>query len=117
MSEEKFKSEIETILKFIQIFCDDKHNEDKKETSLDITYHDKKIINVNFALCSICKETFLYSVERLQECPREPKPRCRVCPSPCYERPQWKYIAKIMRYSGMKLGLLKIKSFFKRRQA
>ncbi|NLM99553.1 MAG: hypothetical protein GX170_05965, partial [Campylobacteraceae bacterium] len=44
----------------------------------------------------------------------EEKPSCRKCPNPCYEKDRWKLLAKIMKYSGMKLGLLKIRKMFKR---
>lgn len=115
MSEEKFISEVETLLKFIQIYCDDKHDTEKKYSSFELRYQDKDISHLNATLCSTCKKTFAYSVQKLQECPHEPKPRCRKCLNPCYERVEWKYIAKIMRYSGMKLGLLKIKKLFKNR--
>lgn len=111
MSEEKFSHDVQTVLKFIQLYCNHKHTNQKKE-SMDIFYQDKNLFQVSFHLCPTCKETFLYSLERLQNCPHEPKPACRKCENPCYERLRWKDMAKIMRYSGMKLGLLKIKNIF-----
>jgi hypothetical protein len=53
-----------------------------------------------------------YSIQRLQNCEHDPKPRCRKCPEPCYDKLQWKKVAKVMRYSGIKLGLLNIKNIF-----
>jgi hypothetical protein len=47
---------------------------------------------------------------KLQNCPHEIKPRCRKCPTPCYEKQEWKNIARIMKYSAIKLSLGKIKS-------
>jgi hypothetical protein len=112
MSEEKFISDTQTVLKFIQTYCDCKHAQKKTKESLQIAYKNKNLLHINFELCSTCKETFLYSVARLQECPHEEKPRCRNCPNPCYERSRWKELAKIMRFSGMKLGLIKLKKVF-----
>lgn len=115
MKTEKFINDTTTVLKFIQIYCDSKHEEAKKEPDfLDLEYKGKPLhVRLDFTLCATCKQTFLYSYERLQECPQDPKPRCRKCPNPCYERSQWKHLAKIMRFSGMKLGLVKLKKFIK----
>lgn len=115
MTNEKFIHDTKTVLKFIQIYCEDKHKEDpKKEESTDLIYMNKNLsVKVNYNLCSVCKDTFLLSYKKLQECPHEEKPSCRKCPKPCYERPDWKNVAKIMRYSGMKQGLTKLKKLFK----
>jgi uncharacterized CHY-type Zn-finger protein len=112
MNIEKFENEIETLSKFISIYCNDKHIE-KKEYKLSIIYK-KTEFNKSAILCSECHNILIYGFNRLKECPHEEKPRCRKCPNPCYEKYYWKKIAKIMRYSGMKLGLLKIKSLFKK---
>ena len=68
---------------------------------------------LKICLCAECRELFLYAHERLQACPHEEKPRCRVCKNPCYERTYWKKMAKMMRYSGMRLGFLKLKEKLK----
>jgi hypothetical protein len=112
MKDEKFTSEVETVLKFIQLYCNDKHKIEKENSSQEVLYKGKNLLHVKFDLCPTCKETFLYTLQRLQECPHEEKPRCRKCPNPCYERPKWKELTRIMRHSGMKLGLLKIKKLF-----
>ncbi|WP_458699505.1 nitrous oxide-stimulated promoter family protein [Sulfurospirillum sp. 1307] len=116
MTNEKFIKDTKTVLKFIQLYCDEKHQDEKKSNeTLHLNYKNVDLKEeVNFNLCSTCKKTFLYSYERLQECPHEEKPRCRKCPNPCYEKSEWKKLAKIMRFSGMKLGLLKIRRLFKK---
>ena len=115
MRDEKFIYDTRTALKFIQIYCDNEHKEAKKEKGLEsLVYKEKKLnINVAYYLCSECKKTFLLCYHKLQECPWEEKPNCRKCPKPCYERADWKHVAKIMKYSGMKLGLTKLKKLFK----
>lgn len=110
MKKEKFKSEVETLLKFIAIYCHSNHNEQINAHEL-ITYKQEHI-KTNTKLCNNCKELYLYSINRLQNCPHEEKPKCRKCLNPCYEKQQWKDLAKIMRSSGMILGLTKIKKIF-----
>lgn len=105
MSEEKFLKDVKILLDFIEIYCKDKHETQKDLSDLTLIYNDKTLETISYTLCSTCKENFLYSYARLQECPHEEKPRCRHCKSPCYEKPKWKSLAQIMRYSGMKKGL------------
>ncbi|PID48226.1 MAG: hypothetical protein CR967_00960 [Proteobacteria bacterium] len=112
MTKEKFLKDTKILLDFIELYCKDKHEKGESE-NLDLSYRGKKLGQVSFCLCPKCKENFLYSYERLQECPHEEKPRCRHCKNTCYEREKYKNLAKIMRYSGVKTGLSKLKKIFK----
>jgi len=105
---EKFESEIETLKKFYELFCIDKHTNQQKSI-VKIEYKDK-IFDLELFLCNECFNAINYSFERLQNCPHEIKPRCRKCPNHCYEKQRWKNIAKVMRYSAIKLSLSKVKS-------
>jgi hypothetical protein len=111
MTNEKFINEVETLKKFFTIHCKDKHIDQNSFIS-NLRYKNENY-DVDFHLCDECKQLINYSIERLQKCPHEIKPRCRTCSSPCYEKKQWKKLAKLMRYSGIKLGILKIKKFFR----
>jgi len=111
MTQEKFVSETETLKKFFTVYCKDKHT-DQQNYVKEITYQNE-MIQIELNLCDECTELINYSFERLQGCPHEIKPRCRSCANPCYEKPQWKKLAKLMRYSGIQLGILKIKKFFR----
>lgn len=110
MKIEKLKSEAKTLKLFIETYCSNKHT-NQKTLGKQMSY---KGLDFSFTieLCPECKTMFEYSLQRLQNCPYEEKPRCRKCQNPCYEKPQWKKLAKIMRYSGLKLGLLKLKNRF-----
>ena len=114
MKKEKFIGDTKTVLKFIQFYCDKQHKESIKfNKSLNLRYLDESLhVEVYYSLCSTCRDTFLYSYERLQECFHDEKPSCRKCPKPCYEKPRWKHMAKIMRFSGARLGLKRIKKLF-----
>ena len=107
MDEEKFQIEIETLKKFLEIYCKDKHTHQERINKTII--HKSKTFVTDIYLCQECKVQYEYSIQKLQNCPHIEKPRCRKCPNPCYEKPQWKNLAKIMRYSGTKLKLIKIK--------
>lgn len=116
MTKEKFIYDTETVLKFIQFYCEKEHIHDKKnDETVRLYYRDEDLEKeISFNLCEDCEKTFFYSFIKLQECSFEEKPSCRKCPEPCYGKYEWKKVAKIMKYSGMKLGFLKIKKLFKR---
>lgn len=107
MTNEKFKSEIDSLNKLFSIYCKDKHKNQTKNIQ-DIRYKDV-IYHFQSDLCEECQELINYSISKLQTCTHEIKPRCRKCTKPCYDKTTWKKVAKIMRYAGIRLGLNKIK--------
>jgi hypothetical protein len=111
MTIEKFKEEVVTLEKFFTKYCADKHQNQYKQL-YDLKYKQSST-EYTFYLCKECHELISYSFERLKECPHDIKPRCRRCPNPCYEKNRWKQLAKLMRYSGFQLGLIKIKNLLK----
>ena len=111
MTTEKFEGEVKTLKKFFELHCSHKH-QDQKEYIKKLSYNGNEY-DVELNLCDHCKTLLDYSLARLLDCPHDIKPRCRTCPTPCYEKDQWKSVAKLMRYSGMHFGLTKIKKFLK----
>lgn len=111
----KFETEVKTLKDFFECFCENKH-ENQKSNNIKLFYKETEV-EVDLHLCTDCLEKINYSFDRLLGCPHEIKPRCRSCPNPCYGKQEWKDTAKIMKYSGMKLGLSKlnkkIKNLFK----
>lgn len=105
MTDQKFQEEVQTLQEFISCYCHDKH----KNTPFETFSFKDHAMELNIHLCKECSALLQYGINRLQECSHENKPRCRKCPEPCYEKQQWKLLAKIMRYSGLKLGFIEIK--------
>ena len=110
MTEEKFKSEVEILKNFFEIHCAKKHENILKFTP---SLHYKQLqFSVELHLCEMCYSLINYSFDRLYECPHELKPKCRSCKNPCYEKNKYKEVARIMKFSGIQLGISKIKKFF-----
>lgn len=110
MTEEKFKSEVEILKKFFEIHCAKKHhNLFVYNQSFE---YKTSFFSIELNLCEECKNLINYSFDRLYECPHEIKPKCRSCKNPCYEKTKYKEVARIMKFSGIQLGLSKIKKFF-----
>ena len=115
MRVEDFEKELLTLRKMFPVYCRDKHSEQYPKT-YKVSYGGKTF-TFEVELCGECHSLFEYAVERLRQCPHDPKPRCRKCPDPCYEADKYKKMARVMAYAGMKLGLSKVKrkitKFFK----
>ena len=116
MTQDKFIHDSETVLKFIQFYCDNKHLDiGKEDGKFKLVYKDKDLNqDLCYQLCQECKHSLHYSYVKLQECPQVEKPSCRKCKEPCYEKKEWKNSAKIMKFSGMRMGLIKIGTMFKK---
>lgn len=106
MTTEKFQAEILTLKKFYEYYCEHQH-ENIIHKNIVLTYKNKSF-SLDLNLCENCFEAINYSFDRLKECPHEVKPRCRNCPTPCYEKNRWKNIAKVMKYSAVRLGFSKV---------
>lgn len=115
MTREKFLKDIKVLADFAQYYCAGNHaNSPKNELGFPLVYQGESYEEaLEICLCAECKELFLYAYGRLQACPHEEKPRCRFCKHPCYEKRYWKAMGKMMRYSGIRLGFLKLKKKIK----
>lgn len=110
MTYEKFEKELETLKSFFSMHCHDKH-EIQTVLPHTLSYKEREY-SFELSLCPECNELINYSIQRLKLCPYDEKPRCRTCAKPCYNKKEWKRVATVMRYSGTKSKLLKIKDFF-----
>ena len=113
MRADKLEHDSKILHQFIQFYCDKEHQkEPKKEQVLEVFYETKSLCSLPYCLCDKCETLLHYAHERLCECSLEPKPSCRKCLNPCYEKSISKQMAKIMRYSGIRLGFVKLKKLF-----
>ena len=88
---------------FFNYYCEHKHKKIEKKVfsmSGDAQLH----------LCQECEDLFNYAQTKLSECELDPKPKCRECVVKCYSKMEWKSMATVMKYSGLRLGLIKLKN-------
>jgi Nitrous oxide-stimulated promoter len=98
----KEKSDIRTLIRFVAIYCREKHEGAKDPfllKQLDIRRIEKKEI----LLCQDCKRLLTYGIGMRLACPHDPKPMCKKCESQCYKGAYKKKIKEIMKFSGMHL--------------
>ncbi|MGB4268513.1 MAG: nitrous oxide-stimulated promoter family protein [Spirochaetota bacterium] len=101
--------------KFIQIYCNGKHNVRKSKVK-GYGKIAQYIDPLNVELCDDCKKLLLYAASKRIICPYDPKPACKDCTTHCYAEPNRSKIREVMRYSGMRMifkgSISYIKKFF-----
>ena len=102
MKEDIYFKNLKDLELFFNYYCSSNHSEEK----MVIKPHE----DIELHLCHECEKLFSYAQERLNQCELDPKPRCRFCIDRCYSKDEWKKMAKLMKYSGLRLGLIKLKN-------
>jgi len=69
--------------KFIEVYCRRHHEPPRGE------------------LCAECRDLLEYARGKLERCPYDPKPKCKACPTHCYEPARRARVREVMRFSGM----------------
>ena len=69
--------------KFIGVYCCKKHGSD------------------DGTLCADCAGLRDYAFEKLDNCPFDPKPKCKDCTVHCYQEPYQTKIKKVMKFAGI----------------
>lgn len=111
MDDAKFQSELGTLTGFVELFCRSNKHQEKSLQSFTCNYHGFSY-SFEIFLCSECRSLLNYASTRLQKCPHEIKPKCRKCKVPCYEKKEWKQMAKVMRYGGITMAIEGLKERF-----
>ncbi len=52
-------------------------------------------------LCDECADLLAYATKRRENCPHDPKPKCKDCSTHCYKPEYRDRIKAVMRFSGM----------------
>ncbi|MCE5269917.1 nitrous oxide-stimulated promoter family protein [bacterium] len=76
--------EFETLKKFVTVYCENHHSRAEGE-----------------AVCGDCGELLEYARGRLGKCPYDPKPKCKDCPTHCYNPRYRQRVREVMKFSGM----------------
>ncbi len=98
----KEKRDIKTLMKFVAIFCRQRHDAEKSLFSLrqlDVSEIEKK----QLLLCQDCRRLLTYGLMMRLKCPHDPKPMCKACETQCYRGEYRAKIREIMKFSGIYL--------------
>lgn len=98
----KEKSDIRTLMRFVEIYCRENHSLEKAPFTfrkIDL----KTIRKKDFLLCPECTTLLRYGLTMRLRCPHDPKPMCKKCETQCYKGEYRSTIRKIMKFSGIYL--------------
>ena len=101
----KKEKEIRVLADFISIFCRENHRDGTKsifhirDASLRRSFGSKDVI-----LCQDCQKLLNHGIAKLLQCPYDPKPMCKKCPTHCYAPGYRERIREVMRFSGLYLA-------------
>lgn len=98
----KEKSDIRTLMRFVEIYCREKHTNEKSPftfTRIDV----KSIRKKDLMLCPECTKLLRYGLTMRLKCPHDPKPMCKKCTTQCYKGEYRSKIREIMKFSGIYL--------------
>lgn len=98
----KEKSDIRTLMRFVEIYCREKHTNEKSPftfTKIDV----KSIRKKDLMLCPECTKLLRYGLTMRLKCPHDPKPMCKKCTTQCYKGEYRSKIREIMKFSGIYL--------------
>ena len=96
------KSDIRTLMKFVEIFCRENHNGERAPfffRQLDV----KEIGGKEISLCPDCTRLLTYGLTMRLKCPHDPKPMCKKCETQCYHGEYKAKIREVMKFSGVYL--------------
>ncbi len=92
--------DIETLARFISIYCEQKHRNQEKKTIMASGNAGGYINHLNLHLCEECRKLLLHAASKRIICPYDPKPSCKSCKTHCYGEGYRERIREVMRFSG-----------------
>lgn len=98
----KEKADIQTLMRFVEIFCREKHNGGKAPFPSKL-FDLGKIPRKEILLCPDCDRLLTYGLTMRMRCPHDPKPMCKKCETQCYHGEYKAKIREVMKFSGMYL--------------
>jgi molybdenum cofactor biosynthesis enzyme MoaA len=98
--DEKIRSDVRVLARFIQIFCANNHRENSKSPVRAKGRTGEFLNDVSTKLCDDCTRLLLHGAGKRTTCPYDPKPRCKKCPTYCFRDGYRERVREVMRFSG-----------------
>jgi hypothetical protein len=99
----KAQKDIRVLVKFIKIYCTVHHSQKVRSTFQVKGITGELLKDVSVQLCTDCIRLLIHGAGKRIICPYNPKPRCKKCPTYCYQDGYREKIKHVMRYSGIYL--------------
>ncbi len=99
----ELQRDLKTLALFISIYCRYRHIDAEKCVAQLKTHDVEAIAGRPLVLCQECRKLLTHAFVKRSNCPMDPKPMCKHCPSHCYHPTYRAQIQEVMRYSGKKM--------------
>jgi hypothetical protein len=100
---ERVRRDIKLLARFMEIYCDNNHADRLKYPLKPRGPIRSYMQGMSPELCLECSKLLLHAAAKTAMCPYDPKPKCKKCPTHCYDKRYREEIRKVMRFSGMYL--------------
>jgi hypothetical protein len=100
---DELERDLKTLALFISLYCRYKHCDAAKSVAQMKTHDVGAIAGRTIELCPDCTKLLVHAFVKRSNCPMDPKPMCKHCPSHCYAPVYRAKIREVMRYSGKKM--------------
>ena len=100
---DNLERDLKTLALFISIYCRHRHQTVPKAPAQMRIHNVAAIAGRPVELCDDCTKLLIHAFVKRTNCPMDPKPQCKHCPSHCYAPKYRAKIQEVMRFSGKKL--------------
>ena len=100
----KIEKDLRVLFDFVEIYCRENHREEPREPfsasdpNLRGALGDRDPV-----VCANCLRLLQHAIAKRIQCPYDPKPMCKKCPSHCYAPGYREEMRRAMRFSGLYL--------------
>lgn len=101
--DQRLHRDLKTLANFIFIYCKHKHADEPKSSVVLKTHNVSAVAGRSMYLCPSCAKLLGHAFIKRSNCPMNPKPACKNCPSHCYHPTYRSNIQTVMRFSGRKM--------------
>jgi hypothetical protein len=102
---DELRRDLKTLALFISLYCRYRHQDRPKATACMREHDVSGIAGKAVELCPECTKLLMHAFVKRTNCPMDPKPMCKHCPSHCYAPAYRAKIQEVMRFSGKKMLL------------
>jgi hypothetical protein len=107
-SYEAISKDLQVLSGFFTDYCRLKHGKREKHR-LEAKGRLRRFAEVEWPeVCAECDRLFRYSAMMRVNCPLDPKPACRHCPTICYRDEEYRAMERVMSTVGMRRGIRKL---------
>jgi hypothetical protein len=100
---DELRRDLKTLALFISLYCRYRHQDQPKAVACVKGHDVSSIAGRPVELCAECTKLLIHAFVKRTNCPMDPKPMCKHCPSHCYAPAYRAKIQEVMRFSGKKM--------------